>query len=524
MQGLALADGLAAFCTYGFEPFFYMHYEVIGRDTLRIDAIYDTYTYDDINNTYTYDAINETYNFDAINDTFNYDDINDTYNFDAVSHVYDTYNFDDITDSDTKMEELKRLVVLKFPYCVMHYCQANLGDTFHLVSILLTASLGVQKFLAVACPIWSKIQINERKSCIVCCSCFLLTLAVNVPRFFVISLSRGKEGDICLVSEPHHTIQKYILAYYPIIYSIIFIMAVVPMLISTCFIVCILCRRKPVRGHAAASRVERKSCILIVCVMIVFFFTECPRLYINSTLFNTYRSNLDMQNVAIQKLSNENNQKDSVCFEDSLSHISGESCYSELPTYFKKEIVNKLEQFVFELEKINSTENIPLQVDLVYKDQLKQIYYKYLKDDFVLISTFLIKEKLRWLRQFYNDYAGIVFCSKVSNNTYWANVFIQCLDQNTEKFRKSSVILASSPYSEPMNYLLNIIAGHIDINLENLKLLVEILKLSMIIGCASNFVIYIVMSEKLRDTLNRTFKCREGQKTRIVARNMQIRG
>lgn len=57
-------------------------------------------------------------------------------------------------------------------------------------------------------------------------------------------------------------------------------------------------------------------------------------------------------------------------------------------------------------------------------------------------------------------------------------------------------------------YLLSI-WRYMETNLEQLKHLTEILKFSMITGCASNFLIYIAMSEKLRDALNWTIKCRE---------------
>lgn len=67
--------------------------------------------------------------------------------------------------------------------------------------------------------------------------------------------------------------------FYSIMYSTILVAAVVTMLISSCFIIYTLCRRKIVRGHAAVSRAETKSCILIMRVMIVFFFAEVPRLY-----------------------------------------------------------------------------------------------------------------------------------------------------------------------------------------------------------------------------------------------------
>ncbi|CAC5426733.1 unnamed protein product [Mytilus coruscus] len=390
MQGLALADGLTAFCAYGFEPFFNLHYEVIGNDT---------------------------------------------------------YSIDDINDTDTEIEELKKLVGLRFPYCLMHYCLTNLGDTFHLVSILLTASLGLQKLLAVACPIWSKIQINERKSCIVCCLCFLFTLTVNVPRLFVISFSRGKERDVCLVSEPQRTIQKYILGYYPIIYAIILVVAAVTMFISTCFILCTICRRKRVRGHVVASRAEKKSCVLIVCVMTFFFLAEVPRLYITSTLFSTYRSNFDMQDVALQKMTTELFLKYSACLDDSLNHISGESClsdFNERPSHYKKSLINQLEKSWSEIDKNYPKEATRLWVDMVYKDKLKHVYYEYLYDDLVDIFTVYDKGFWNFLMLSVYDFAILEYCSTVSNTTTFENLIIKC---HGHKFSNSVEVLVSSQYT-----------------------------------------------------------------------------
>ncbi|CAC5390593.1 unnamed protein product [Mytilus coruscus] len=432
-------------------------------------------------------------------------------------------------DTDTSLEELKKLVGLRYPYCLMHYCLTNLGETFHLVSILLTASLGLQKLLAVVCPIWSKIQINERKSCFVCCTCFLFTLAVNVPKLFVISFSHGKEGDACLISEPQHTIQKYILTYYPIMYSVILIIALVTMLISTCYIIHILCRRKRVRGHATASRTEKKSCMLIVCVMTVFFLAEIPRLFVTSTLFGTYRSNLDMQNVVLQKPSTEAFQIYLACLDDILSLIRGESCFSEfnaLSSHKRSIILNKLETSWAELDK-NIEHRSRNMVYVVLKDLFKQSYYEYLKDDLLSLLIFVNKEISKMFHQHISEYTEIEYCIN-QNNTYMAKV-LQCKNQFRDKLTVSSSALVSSPYSEPMNYLLNIIWGLIDIDMENFKLVIEILKLSMIIGSASNFLIYIVMSEKLRDALKKVFNCKKTfaknhQKTRVDATEMQIRG
>ncbi|CAC5401367.1 unnamed protein product [Mytilus coruscus] len=466
MQGLALADGLTALCAYGFEPFFNMHYERIGDG-------------------------NEPSGF-------------------------------------LQKEDFKRLVALKFPYCFMHYCLPNLGDTFHLVSILLTTSLGLQKVFAVACPIWSKTQMNERKSFIVCGTCCLFSLVVNIPKLFVISFSNGKKGDTCLVSKPHKAIQKYILAYYPIFYAIILIGAVVTMLVSTCYIICALCRRKRVRGHATSSRAEKKSCILIVCVMMVFFLAEVPRVYISTILFSTYRSNLDMENAALHKTKNVLSQRFEACLADILYHdIADESCISEFDEQSSsfKLMMKKSLEINLDYYLLIDKENV---MDIRYRYHLKENYFKYLADILLDEYNHNVREFEKINTHFLLDYAIKAFCNRTTKYNTAIELIIDDYFQKidscrypTEGLDASFFILGSSPYSEPMNYIMNSVLGHIDITLEHLKLLTEILKLSMIIGCTSNFLIYIVMSEKLREALKKTFKCRKHQEDAI---QMQTRG
>lgn len=143
-----------------------------------------------------------------------------------------------------------------------------------------------------------------------------------------------------------------------------------------------------------------------------------------------------------------------------------------------------------------------------YKHQLKHIYYENLKDDLVLFQTLINKGSSELMSN--NDHAIILNCYSILNQTYLDDI-AQCIANDTDILGISYEVhvLISSPYSEPMNYLLNIIGRHIDINLENFKLFIEILELSMIIDCASNFLIYIVMRENLRYALKKMFKCRE---------------
>ena len=124
-----------------------------------------------------------------------------------------------------------------------------------------------------------------------------------------------------------------------------------------------------------------------------------------------------MQNNAIQKLTTEFHQLYSACLDASLSHISGEpylSSFNELPLYQQK-MINHVDRS---------------------------------------LSTL------------------ITYCSKMSKNMSFLENLIKGYDHKTQKFKNSVVVLVSSPYGEPMNYLLNIIWGHININLEHLKFFV----------------------------------------------------
>ncbi|CAC5404081.1 CMKLR1 [Mytilus coruscus] len=251
MQGLALTDSLTALCTYGFEPLFVIFYDKIG-------------SYVDLN----------------------------------------------ITGKPSKdfSRELTELVSLKFPLCWVHFVVSNLIDTSHLASILITTSLGVQKLLAVMCPIWSRTKVTHRKAGIVCGVCVVGSMVMSIPRLCVVGFKSGKE-DICLVSDPHANMQKYVLTFYPILLSVILFTAVVTMLVSTFYIIVILCRRKHVRGHASASKSEKKSCMLILSVMVVFLLSEIPRLYINTTLFFTYSTNMENnENIAVNKITTESHK------------------------------------------------------------------------------------------------------------------------------------------------------------------------------------------------------------------------
>ncbi|CAC5423014.1 unnamed protein product [Mytilus coruscus] len=471
MQGLAVADSFTALCIYGFKPMFESYYDNIGRP-------------------------GSSKNF--------------TIAIGSLEEIGDIHI--DITDT-------QNLLDIKYPLCVMHYCATQFADCFHLVSVLLTASLGLQKMLAVLRPLWSITTITNKKSVIVCCICFVVAIAISVPRMLVVSFESVK-NSACYISKPNEILEGYVLTFYPILFNLLLVFAVVTMLVSSCYIIFILCSRKRVRRHSSASMSEKKSCVLIVTVMIVFILSEIPRLVLNTSVITTFASDLGRENIAWNKVKEEIEKESTVCFKRAefsvLMTILSDLKVSDI------EHLNEKVQTV--CEKKNDTESIDMDyvdwlIDYVenhvykyygmqLKFRIKEKYEDMIKDLFDKLSALTetnYRKAISRIKPTLNCYdnifeAEIVMITLILSNSECYESLINSLHNNLP-----FLLLGSSPYSEPMNYVLNIIWGNIDISIENFKLLTEILKISTVFGCASNFLIYILMSQKLRQTFYKKF-------------------
>ncbi|CAG2253518.1 unnamed protein product [Mytilus edulis] len=116
----------------------------------------------------------------------------------------------------------------------------------------------------------------------------------------------------------------------------------------------------------------------------------------------------------VKKLSTETEQICSACFKDSLSHISGESCvsdFNELSPDDKRKFVSN-----YDMSEHDDKGIWRFLVETSYKDQMKQTYYEYLKDDLVVFHTLAEKGSCESVSN--NDYAIILYCNSVSNYTY----------------------------------------------------------------------------------------------------------
>ena len=172
-------------------------------------------------------------------------------------------------DVNISVKNTKLFVDLEYPYCVLHYFTSLLADCFHLISVLLTAALGIQKLLVVAFPLWSRIKLRNRMFIVVCALCFAFSLAINIPKMLLVNITSSNRST-CLISEPNKRLENYVLTIYPLLVSTLLIFAVLTMLVSI-YIIVVLCNRKRIRRHSFSSRSEYQSCLLILCVLVVFF-------------------------------------------------------------------------------------------------------------------------------------------------------------------------------------------------------------------------------------------------------------
>ncbi|CAG2185289.1 unnamed protein product [Mytilus edulis] len=209
-----------------------------------------------------------------------------------------------------------QIVDLKYPYCVMHFVFSQLSDNFHLTSVLLTTCLGLQKFVAIVVPVWSRTGMSAKKSIIVCLVCFMLPLTLHIPRLFMVAFTPVENADICSISQRGDAVQEYVLSYYPMAYSVIIGSATICMVLSTCIIFKTLCLNKAKGKETPVSFTQKRSSVLVICVLVIFLVTEVPRLYLNGNLIGTYWSQSDDKNVVWLKVSTEIERDQNTCFQN----------------------------------------------------------------------------------------------------------------------------------------------------------------------------------------------------------------
>lgn len=477
MQGLATADAMTAFCIYGFVPLFAPLFQKLGRT----------------------------------------DHNNDVIEIGSASN-----NLTTLLNTPKKLNliDIESLVFLDYPFCIIHYCASNFAEAFHVVSVLLTTSLGIQKCLAVAFPIYYRMRVSKanRNSFIVCIVSFLFSIALTMPRLFVVQF-KPTETNTCIVSEPNKNLEKYILKNFTIIYSFVLAFAVILMVLSTGYILSVLLFRKRMKEGKSVSNQEARSCVLIVCVLIVFVLSEIPRLYVYGRVFLVYQTNVQKDNIAWKKAKTEIDSRSKCCLKTKqgrfLSQIQSDldltlnfDCKDENETSgMSNDHESWISNIVYNITAhhyTNYTQKLVSYIDPHHRDMIEVIMNK--------ISTLMLNN----LEASMVTSMNILKCNQISQTVLekikysYEHAFSSCDISRvpTVHDKMANLILGSSPYSEPLNYILNIFWRENDVTLNEIKVYIEVYKFCSVIACSSNFIIYIVMSKTLRETFLKAPKMR----------------
>lgn len=212
MQGLAISDGLTAFCAYGFEFIFQSEYSNFMQDSTKLS--------------------------------------------------------------------------LRYPYCALYVHMSLLTEAFHLVSTLLTLSLGIQKCIAICFPIWTRLYITKKKSTACCIFCFAMSFLIHIPRNFTLVVKDFlKDGKYCGTTFQNEQLLTYSSLYFTVINTALLTLFCLCMLVCTLYIVYkFLTHTHRFRFRfrpriAVRKRSERKSAMLVVIVLLICLVIEIPRVF-----------------------------------------------------------------------------------------------------------------------------------------------------------------------------------------------------------------------------------------------------
>lgn len=227
MQGLAIADTLTAFCSYGLEPLFQVKYVNL--------------------------------------------------NWDASS------------------------LTLEYPYCALYVNLSQLVDLFHIVSVLLTTCLGIQKALALKFPFWVRTNLKIEFAVICCAICFTMSLLIHIPRHFAVSFANRENISFQYIAADNtyqhkklNTCSPFLLSegafmygtqYYPLVSAIFLLVLSGIMCLCVLYIGHRLCHKKFKKKNIIQRKRERRSVLMITTILVIFLVSEIPRLSIYGYLF-----------------------------------------------------------------------------------------------------------------------------------------------------------------------------------------------------------------------------------------------
>lgn len=224
MQGLALADGLTAFCSYGLEPLYLQKYKRMSKGYASVSSWF-----------------------------------------------------------------------LEYPYCAVYVFMSQLVESFHFVSILLTACLGIQKVVSIRFPIWTKCHLTIKKTLVVSVVCYAVSAMATFPRYLAVRMSHYMSNfhTFCNIEPRSTSMVHYSMVFYFLVHPVLLILLSMLMFASTAYISYKLLTNRFSGRHSRRSKNEEKSVMLVIFVLMIFMMTELPRLVIFGGFYLTVYRQID---------------------------------------------------------------------------------------------------------------------------------------------------------------------------------------------------------------------------------------
>lgn len=186
---------------------------------------------------------------------------------------------------------------LVYPYCILYVNLSQLVDSFHLLSLMLTACLGVQRVIAIKFPIWTRHHMTKFKAVVCCLVCLVITLSVSIPRHLALVFEKYFYGQ-CVVTYRNVDLIKYTTITYQFIHAALLVLLSLVMIICTFYIsLKLLANRFRGRQSSTSVLVERKSAMMIIIVLVIFLIAEVPQLFINIAVTRKYFDGSYLQSV-----------------------------------------------------------------------------------------------------------------------------------------------------------------------------------------------------------------------------------
>ncbi|CAG2207528.1 unnamed protein product [Mytilus edulis] len=174
---------------------------------------------------------------------------------------------------------------LPYPYCSISPHLSILSFTFHNVSAMITTCLGIQKVIAILFPVWTKNELTRQRAAICCVICFLLSIAIGIPRHFSIWSESDEYFSLddkhCVVYSGGNGIVEYSSVTYLLIQTVLLTSCCLVMLISTIFIVYKLITNKFGGRMTNQRRQERRSVAMVILLLMIFIITEVPKVFVS---------------------------------------------------------------------------------------------------------------------------------------------------------------------------------------------------------------------------------------------------